>query len=102
MCIGAEGEQTYENERQRLTYPALAHSLRMASVSLLVGNDCAIVLGWRKVGIVEPVSDCCIFYYVNLVEDAHGSEKIRASGLLGERVGRNEFWRVLGKEGFRN
>jgi hypothetical protein len=74
------------------THPAMAHSFRITSVSLLIGNGCATVLVWGKISgrLLKPYATAASSIMSTswkMSGRVHGSETIRASGSLGERVG---------------
>lgn len=73
MHRGGEGgkgrEGTYENASNASTHPAITYSFQIMSVSLLIGNGGATVLGEDTQEAIEPVCGCCTSHYVDLVED---------------------------------
>jgi hypothetical protein len=50
---GREG--TYENASNASTHPAITYSFQIMSVSLLIGDGCAAVLGEDTWEAIEPI-----------------------------------------------
>lgn len=89
---GKEGKRHTRMKGNASTHPAIAHSLRMTSASLLIGKGCATVLVWGKISgrLLNPYATAASSIMSTswkMSGRVHGSETIRASGSSGERVG---------------
>jgi hypothetical protein len=74
------------------TRPAIAHSLRSTSVSLLICNGCATVLVWGKMSgrLLKPYATAASSITSTswkILGRVQGIETSRASGSVGESVG---------------